>query len=161
MSSEQQTFTAEQLNEALWEQDPLAPELQPDPEVELNVDEVREMRADLPAKPRLPILVLIVAILKDVLDLASMGLLGLITTLITWLIVTLWLFGKPAFVKRVLFRRIRKRILLSALAEAIPVLNFIPWWTILVVATHFAEKEEVKKIIEAMDSLITQASRVV
>lgn len=142
--AEQYPFGLSELNKELgWEG-----------EEALAENDIEEIKANLPQRPSFPIFTFFCALLKDFIDIASLGILGIFTNIIIWIVISVYLWGKVGFVKKLLYRRIIFVIIL----EFIPFINMIPQWSVFVLRGYFGERKKVNQVLEAIESLIKAIS---
>lgn len=122
----------------------------------LEEGDLEELQFTAPKKATFPLIIFGCAILKDAIDIigefVSFGILGSIATIILWLILFLWMFGKGMMVKKYLLRRLIFPALLAILAGIIPGLNAVPEATVFILVCYYQEKKVVKKFFQILEA---------
>lgn len=145
--------------------------------LEITDSELPMLRLHKPDYPPFPILIFLMALMKDIIDIfavpgdtAGLTLIGLIATfsiraltisftLITSLIIFIWIWGRVskvarAGIKSVQIKWIRKLIFRGSIGEILEiVVPYIPFTIIFVLLAHFHENKYVKLFLEAAEML--------
>lgn len=124
----------------------------------LDVEDIKEMRAEPPKDPHFPWMILKVAIVADVcdaLDLDPSTIGALTSTIVSLLAATvlfIWLLNKGGGRwKGKLLRTALRRFGAVILIETVPVVGLVPAWTIFVILVFYKEKKVVRLFWEALD----------
>ncbi len=122
----------------------------------LEEGDLEELQFTAPKKANFPLIMFGCAVIKDAIDIigifVSLGILGSIATIILWLILFLWMFGKGMMVKKYLLRSLIFPSLLAFFAGIIPGLNAFPEATIFMLVCHHREKKVVKKFFQILEA---------
>lgn len=120
---------------------------------DFTIEEIEEVRLNVPSKPLFPIIILSVAILKDLADIASVGFLGWAFTIIFGFVLWIWMTTKSGFIYRILWKWFLRRYVFFALVGIIPGLNFLPEATILVLLIYHKENKIIKALYKRLEQL--------
>ena len=100
---------------------------------------------------KFPVIVFSAAVTKDIIDIASLGTVGAIINIFALPLLYLYLRGQVKQM-RSLKKWAYKRMLGSGVAEFVPILNMVPWWSIMVYRTWQKKRQHSGKIMDFVES---------
>lgn len=113
----------------------------------LSEDDVEALKSGKTQRPNFPFLVFSAAIVKDVADMASLGTVGIIISIITTPIIFFYTLGKMGFIKKKLW----KKFTLTAAAELLPWVSFIPASSLFVLSAHATEYKQIDRVLNIIE----------
>ena len=119
----------------------------------LTIEETQIESLSVSSNVELPILIIIVALLKDISDIVSTGIAGIITSLVFGMIIYLWIFSKSTIIQRRMMKWFIRRFVVVIIIGIIPLINFVPEATILVLLVYNREKGIVKDFFDSLEGV--------
>ena len=101
---------------------------------------------------KFPVIVFSAAVTKDIIDIIDIvGIVGAIINILALPLLYLYLRGQVKQM-RSLKKWVYKRMLGSGVAEFVPILNMVPWWSIMVYRTWQKKRQHSGKIMDFVES---------
>lgn len=131
-------------------------------EYDLEENDAAELKGNLPEKPGFPFLMFALGLTKDIIDACdAVGIIGAIINVVI-VIIFFFYFWKHSIgssdkkvarsVAKSLKKKIMKRYAGAGICEFIPLLNLVPFYSLLVYFVYKKENEGVNKIISFYDA---------
>ena len=100
---------------------------------------------------KFPVIVFSAAVTKDIIDIASLGTVGAIINIFAVPLLYLYLRSQIKLM-RSLKKWAYKKMRGSGVAEFVPILNMVPWWSIMVYRTWQKKRQHSGKIMDFVES---------
>ncbi len=123
----------------------------------LTQQQLESVEQNTPRKPGFPVTIFAFAVLVDLSDMPTAGTLGPVTSLIMIAVLRIWFATKGTGpVQQYLWKKRMHMLVRRGVFESIPLLNWIPLWSMFVRGVHKDEVEYIDKLLESLEQTAQQ-----